>query len=186
MKSLVSKILSSTAIALALLAPVVPAWAQEDALKGLPGYVDFGELGAIFGEPTVQIAVGESLLNLVGAISASEDPEVAALFSRLKGVRVNVFETAGLAEGAVGYVNDVSAKLAAGGWVSVVTVNSADEQVRIFMKMTNGSVEGITVMAVEATEAAFINVIGNLDPAELGRVMKNFDVQVDGAPAAEE
>ena len=156
----------------------LPAMAQEDALRDLPGYVDFGELNAIFGEPSVQIAVGESLLSMVAALSASEDPEAAALFKRLNGVRVSVFETETIAEGAVDYVRRVSGTLAGQGWESVVTVNSPDEQVRIFMKMNAERVDGISVMAVEASEAVFINVIGNLDPQELGRVMNNFDIDV--------
>jgi hypothetical protein len=102
----------------------LPAIAQEDALKDLPGYVDFGELSSIFGEPTVQISIGESLLNLVGALSAEEDPEAAELFRKLKGVRVNVFESETMAEGAVDLVKDISAKLNDQGWESVVTVNS--------------------------------------------------------------
>ena len=65
------------------------------------------------------------------------------------------------------------------GWESVVTVNQDQEQVRIFMKMNDGQVQGITVMAVEATEAVFVNVIGNLNPAELEKVMDNFDVDID-------
>ncbi|MBT8041323.1 MAG: DUF4252 domain-containing protein [Xanthomonadales bacterium] len=155
------------------------ALAQEDALKGYPGYVDFGELVEIFGEPTVQIAVGESLLGLVGSLSAKEDPEAAALFKRLQGVRVNVFEdTDGLAEG-IDYVKSVSQKLSGAGWESVVSVNSADEQVRIFMMINGDRVEGITVMAVEETEAVFVNVIGDLNPEELERVMDNFDVELD-------
>lgn len=158
----------------------LPAMAQEDALKDYPGYVDFGELNAIFGEPTVQIAIGESLLNLVGALSAKEDPEAAELFRRLNGVRVNVFETASMATGAVDFVKDISGKLAGHGWESVVTVNSPDEQVRIFMKLNGETVDGITVMAVEDTEAVFVNVIGNINPAELERVMNNFDVNIGG------
>jgi hypothetical protein len=156
----------------------LPVMAQEDALKDFPGYVDFGELNAIFGEPTVQIAVGESLLGLVGALSASQDPEAAELFKRLNGVRVNVFETSQMADGAVDYVKDVSSQLSNLGWESVVTVNSADEQVRIFMKMDNDRVEGITVMAVEENEAVFVNVIGSINPAELGKVMENFDIDL--------
>jgi hypothetical protein len=157
----------------------LPAIAQEDALKDLPGYVDFGELSSIFGEPTVQISIGESLLNLVGALSAEEDPEAAELFRKLKGVRVNVFESETMAEGAVDLVKDISAKLNDQGWESVVTVNSADEQVRIFMKISEDRVDGITVMAVEETEAVFVNVIGDINPAELERVMDNFDVDMD-------
>jgi len=156
-----------------------PVYAQEDAMKDLPGYVDFGQLNSLFGEPSVQIAVGESLLGMVSAISANEDPEVAALFNRLKGVRVNVFETASLDESAVDHVKNVSSKLSDMGWESVVTVNSADEQVRIFMKISNNMVEGITVMAVEDQESVFINVIGNINPAELGRVMDNFDISFE-------
>jgi len=157
----------------------LPAMAQEDALKAFPGYVDFGELNSMFGEPTVQISIGASLLSLVGSLSAEEDPEAAELFKKLNGVRVNVFETESMSDGAVDLVKDISTKLSASGWESVVSVNSADEQVRVFMKLNDGTVDGITVMAVEETEAVFVNVIGNINPAELERVMKNFDVEID-------
>jgi hypothetical protein len=49
------------------------------------------------------------------------------------------------------------------------------------MKINGGIVDGITVMAVEDTEAVFINVIGNINPADLERVMDNFDVNINGA-----
>jgi len=156
----------------------LPAVAQEDALKGYAGYVDFGQLTDIFGEPTVQISVGEALLKMVSSLSAEDDPEAAALFTRLKGVRVNVFENREIPAAGLDLVRDVSSKLSAVGWESVVTVNSDDEQVRIFMKMNGESVEGITVMAVESTEAVFVNVIGNISPDELERVMDNFDVDI--------
>lgn len=165
------------AILAALLA--LPVMAQEDALKGYPGYVDFGELNSVFGEPSVQISVGESLLGLVGSLSASEDPETAELFKRLNGVRVNVFETESMAEGAVDLIQDISSKLSDRGWESVVTVNSQDEQVRIFMKINEDRIDGITVMAVEENEAVFVNVIGDINPAQLGKVMENFDIEMD-------
>lgn len=156
----------------------LPAWAQEDALMDLPGYVDFGQLNEIFGEPSVEIAVGQSLLNLVASFSASEEPESAELFKRLKGVRIQVFETEALNASALDHVKTMSSRLSSMGWETVVKVNSADEQVRIFMKINDDMVEGITVMAVEEDEAAFINVIGNLTPAELQKVMDNFEVNV--------
>jgi len=155
-------------------------WAQEDELKAFPGYVDFGQLGPIFGEPNVEIAIGKGLLNFVGLFTESEDPEIANLFSRLDGVRVQVFETDSMADGAIALVKGVASNLSASGWESVVTVNSDDEQVRIFMKLNDDVVEGITVMALEEHEAAFINVIGILDPNELARLMDHFDVEVDG------
>ena len=65
----------------------LPAMAQEDALKEFPGYVDFGELNSMFGEPSVHIAVGGSLLGLISALSAHANPEAAELFKRMHGVR---------------------------------------------------------------------------------------------------
>jgi hypothetical protein len=156
------------------------AWAQEDELKAYPGFFDFGSLAGTFGEPTVEIAVGKSLLKLVGAFTASEEPEVADLFSRLDGVRVQVFETEDLADGAFDLIKDVSSRLSSSGWESVVTINSDNEQVRIFMKLNDDRVEGITVMAVDPHEAAFINVIGVLDPSELAELMDRFDVEING------
>jgi hypothetical protein len=35
-------------------------------------------------------------------------------------------------------------------------------------------------MVLEDTEAVFVNVIGNINPAELERVMDNFDVNISG------
>jgi hypothetical protein len=175
--SLIRKILTACVTALMAL----PVMAQEDALKDYPGYVDFGELSAIFGEPTVQISVGASLLGLVGSLSASEDPEAAELFKRLNGVRVNVYETESMADGAVALIKDVSARLGDLGWEAVVTVNSKDEQVRVFMMINDDQVEGITVMAVEETEAVFVNVIGSINPEELGQVMENFDIDLGGS-----
>lgn len=171
-----SKIL--TLLMTAMLA--LPAMAQEDALKAFPGYVDFGELNSIFGEPTVQISIGASLLGLVGSLSASEDPETAEMFKRLNGVRVNVFENQQIPAEGLDFVKDISAQLSDRGWESVVTVNSEEEQVRIFMMINGDQVEGITVMAVEESEAVFVNVIGNINPAELEKVMSNFDVDLDG------
>jgi len=47
------------------------------------------------------------------------------------------------------------------------------------MKAVDGNMEGMTVMVVDEEEAVFVNVIGQLNPAELAQVMDKFDVNVD-------
>ena len=64
-------------------------------------------------------------------------------------------------------------------WEPVVQVNEADQQVQIFMKTKDENVEGLTVMAVDAEEAVFINILGVIDPAQLGKVMDTLNVDVD-------
>ena len=155
-----------------------PAFAQEDALRDLPGYIDFGELNSAYGEPTVNITIGGTILNFVGAMARNEDPEAAALFSKLKGVRVSTYNTEGDSRAAVDQLNSVKSTLQSADWEPVVQVNDGEEQVQIFLKIAGEAIDGLVLMAVDEEEAVFINVIGSLDPNELSQVMDNFDVDV--------
>jgi len=168
-----------TAVCTFLAFPVI---AQEDALKDLPGFVDFGEMNSIYGEPRVNISIGGTLLNFVGAMTEESDPETAALFSKLKGVRVSVYGTEDAGAGAaLDQVNRVKSTLQSSDWQPVVQVNDEGEQVQIFMKINGNVMDGLTLMAVDDEEAVFINVIGQLDPKELSQVMDNFDIDLDDA-----
>ncbi len=60
-------------------------------------------------------------------------------------------------------------------------VNDDDEQVLIYMKLNGTVMDGMTVMTVDDEEVMFINIIGQLDPQQLGKVMDNFDIDIDGA-----
>jgi hypothetical protein len=157
----------------------LPAIAQEDALRDLPGFVDFGEMNSIYGEPKVNISIGEGLLKLLFPIVKNEDPEVAAIFSRLKGVRVSVYATGGDSAAALDQVSRVKNTLSALAWSPVVQVNEEGQQVQIFMKMNGEVMDGLTLMAVDGEEAVFINVIGQLDPEELSQLMGRFDVDLE-------
>ncbi len=156
----------------------LPAMAQEDALKDLPGYVDFGELQGVYGEPKVMINLGGSILKFVGGMT-KDDPEAAALMDKLKGVRINVYSIDGNPDAALQKVSQVKTLLQSGSWEPIVQVNEAGEQAQIFVKFSGGIMEGLTVMAVDEAEAVFINIIGQLDPAQLGQVMENFDIDID-------
>lgn len=157
----------------------LPAMAQEDELKALPGYIDFGELTAAYGEPKVNITIGGTLLNFVGLMAQKEDPEAAAVFSGLKGVRVSTYATSGDTTAALSQLQDVKSKLQSSAWEPVVQVNDGDEQVQIFLKVAGDMIDGLVLMAVDSEEAVFINVLGSLDPAQLSQVMQNFDVDID-------
>lgn len=164
-----------TAALAALLA--LPAMAQEDALKDLPGYIGFGELTSVYGEPKVMINIGGTLLKFVGA-AAKDDPEAQAIFNQLKGVRINVYSTEGNPAAALDQVDRVKGLLASNQWEPIVQVNEDGEQAQIFLKLNGDNMEGLTVMAVNDEEAVFINIIGQLDPAQLSAVMDKFDVNV--------
>ncbi|NIP19134.1 MAG: DUF4252 domain-containing protein [Xanthomonadales bacterium] len=157
----------------------LPAFAQEEALKDLPGYIDFGQLSSAYGEPAVNITIGGTVLNFVGAMAAADDPEAAAVFNKLKGVRVSTYKTDGDSGAAMDQLNSVKSKLQSADWEPVVQVNDGGEQVQIFLKIAGEAIDGLVLMAVDDEEAVFINIIGSLDPSELSQVMDNFDVDLD-------
>ena len=156
----------------------LPALAQEDSLKDLPGFVDFGELSSIYGEPKVMINIGGYLLNFVAA-ATRDDPETSEIMAGLKGVRINIYNTEGNVAPAMEQVSQVKSLLSANAWEPIVQVNDEGEQVQIFLKVTGDQMEGMTVMAVNDEEAVFLNIIGMIDPEHLERVMDKFDVDVD-------
>jgi hypothetical protein len=157
----------------------LPAIAQEDELKDLPGYVDFGDLSATYGEPKIIINLGGTMLNFVSMMSSEESPETSEMISKLKGIRVQIYTLDEDVGAAKDQFSQVKGDLKSSGWEPIVQVNEEDEQVLVYMKTVKGNMEGMTVMVVDEEEAVFVNVIGQLNPAELGRVMDTFDVDVD-------
>ena len=124
------------------------------------------------------------MLDFVGAMSSSESPETSEMISKLKGIRVQMFGTEDI-EGVVNLdaaksqFNTVKNNLKSSGWEPIVQINEDDERVLVYMKMLNGNMEGMTVMVVDQEEAVFVNIIGQLNPAELSKVMDSFDVDVN-------
>jgi hypothetical protein len=174
-RSIVTKIL--TGLFCTLLA--LPAMAQEDELKDLPGYVDFGDLSATYGDPKITINLGGTMLGFVGMMSSAESPETSELISKLKGIRVQIYSMDEDASAAKDQFGKTRKGLKSSGWEPVVQINEDDEQVLVYMKMEDDNMEGMTVMVVDDEEAVFVNIIGQLNPAELGKVMESFDVDVD-------
>ena len=157
----------------------LPVMAQEDELKDLPGYVDFGDLSMTYGEPKITINLGGTMLNFVGMMSSSESPETSEMISKLKGIRVQIYSLDENVDAARDQFGKTRSSLKSSGWEPIVQVNEDDEQVLVYMKAVDGNMEGMTVMVVDDEEAVFVNVIGQLNPAELAQVMDKFDVNVD-------
>ncbi len=154
------------------------AMAQQDELEELPGYIEFGELASVYGEPKVMINIGGALLNFMSA-ATKDDPEAAMLFKHLKGVRINVYSTNGQLEPALEQLTKVKNILSEKNWEPIVQVKESDEEVQIFMKTDGEGIQGLVVMAVDKDEAVFINILGMIDPSQLSEVMDQFDIDTD-------
>ena len=134
-------------------------------------YFDFDQLPGIAGEPSVQIDLNPAMLGFVkAAAAASEDPEAAQLLEGIEGIRVRVYEHLADPAGVVEFIDRASQTMEGQGWQRSVYVQDEGERVRIYMRFDDTRMSGLTVMVTDDTEAVFISVAGQIDPAVLGRV----------------
>jgi hypothetical protein len=150
--------------------------AQPSGAEQEPGYFDFSALDSVYGEPSVMINISPVLLKLMAAAS-KDDPEAAKLMDSLEGVRVNIYATGGEPGPALEQVAKAKKALQTAQWEPVIQVREPGEEVQIFMKTGEPGMQGLTVMAVDEEEAVFLNIIGAIDPSQLGKVMKQLDIK---------
>lgn len=153
--------------------------ADDRNLETLPGYFDFGSFDDYLDrETSVEVYVKEPLLSIVRAATRREEPELSELLSRIKLIKVRTFsiddrETEEIAT----RVADMGRKLDQEGWEKIVRVKDYDEQVFIYMKSTNGNIDGMVVIAVEyGIEAAFVNIVGEITPESLENLYGRFNI----------
>jgi hypothetical protein len=61
--------------------------------------------------------------------------------------------------------------------MNVVRVREGEERVDILLKLKNDSIVGLVIFVVSPEgEAVFVNIVGELDPALLGRLAAQFNV----------
>ena len=138
------------------------------------GYFEFGEIPGISGEPTVQIDLGAAMLAFVNAAAIQADPSVAEALKGIEGVRVRVYETIENEQAVLDFIDDTSGTLERAGWERTVFVQEGTEKVRIYAKIDQQQMTGLTLMVYDG-EAVFINVAGTLDPAQLAKLLGAFD-----------
>ena len=144
-----------------------------------PGYVDFESLGLFDEEDAiVEIYLHDALLGMVSSMSKTADPELSDMLSKLKLVRVQKFEMSDAKGTDVETkVSGLASKLEKGGWMRAVRVREADENVYVYFKMGETLLQGITVMAIDTDQkATFVNIVGEIDPEQIGRLGKKFDI----------
>ncbi len=144
-----------------------------------PGSIPFDELGIFPREKlSVEINLGPPLLRLVAAAMGKEDPEFSRLITNLREIRVQVFPVTAGDEGSVRTrIGRAVSWLEDHGWAATVKVREKDEETFIYLKEADGNIQGLTLLSFQpGEEAVVINIVGRIDPAQLGRLGQTFDI----------
>jgi hypothetical protein len=171
---------------LALLAPFAgprPAAAAEPEISQLPGYIPMDQLGLFAHRPVeIEINLSGPMLHFVGELTRDDDPEFSKVMAELRGIQVRVARldrSAGAAgsEPMRGQLAAAGRWLESHGWKAIVRVQEKDEDSSIYTLLENQQIAGLAVLHFHAgEEAALVNIIGRLDPAELRRLGRALDL----------
>ena len=149
------------------------AWAQDDNIEAMPGFFDFGSIPGVASEPKVQIDLNPVLLGFVREASKEAESDAGNALAGLKSVRVSVYEAVENQDAVMDYIGETSQQMESEGWQRVIYVEEqGEERVRMYMKSQGNRVAGLTMMVAGGgdDEAVFINIVGDIDPAQLGKL----------------
>ncbi len=142
-------------------------WAAET----LPGQIDFGSFSpSTGGGEFVEVNLPSSLISLGARLVEKDEPEVAQLLSGIKLVRVNVLALDDNNRADVQKrAQKVRKELAAKGWERIVVAQQKDQDVGVYVKMSDkGAVQGLAAVVMDGKEhAVFVNVVGEIKPEQL-------------------
>jgi hypothetical protein len=153
-------------------------YAQDD-VKKYPGYVDLGSFEGLYDpEEYTEVNIEAPLLNLVAKASKNKDEELYNLLSGLKLIKVYTFQVAEDKEtGVEQKMKSLTNKLNSENWERIVRVKDRGEAVNVYLKNVNDNIVGVTVLTLEKNgEAAFINIVGNIDLEAISRLSEKFNI----------
>jgi len=159
-----------------------PASAQQSVRNEL-GFVDLDQVGGwsefLNQDPKIDVSVEGALMKLVAEASRIEDPELADLLQKLRGVFVRGYDTSqGDMAGIRNHANQVGRDLVETGWSSVIRVRNEREHVQMFARYRGDIVIGMVVLSINEAdnETMFLNIVGTIDPAQIARIGQKFNI----------
>jgi len=152
---------------------------DEDYYKRMPGYIDFGEFGEFdTSDEAVEVLVKAPLLKLVSKVSEQDNPDLAQILAGVHLIKVNVFNIDSLKFVELSKrASEIEKKMRKEGWEAIVRAKEKGERAYVYMKYDEDEIAGIAVVALEEDgEAAFVNIVGNLDLEALSKLSGSFDI----------
>ena len=161
-----------------------PASAESKGRLNLPEFAALADKAS----ETVTVTFDAKMLGFAAGWLSSENPEEAAakkLVSSLTGVYVRhyTFDTDYVYPKAD--IEGVRRQLNAPGWSRIVEAHSRKENtnVDVFVLIDGEKAQGLAIIASEPREFTIVNIVGNIDLAQLHDLEGNFGVPKLGIEA---
>jgi hypothetical protein len=138
-------------------------------------FFDFSDVPGIDADPIVQIDLTPEVFGFMTvAAGAGAGDEAAELLAGIEGVRVRVYEDVRNPRRVAEFIDDAAQRLEQAGWTRPVRIAHEDDRVRMYVRLNEGEITGMTVLASSDDEAVFVSLAGTVNPELLGHVARTF------------
>lgn len=166
-----------------LAAGAAPALAQTSfaALAAEPGFVDPTKLDIYDREEdlTIEVNLQGPLVQFVAEAAKAADPELSSALAKIKSVVFQLYKpkAVDLAEIRARVAKNASL-LESRGWQRVVWLRDGDTVHHIYLKSAGSRIVGLTALFVDKDhQFGFINIAGEVDPGQIGRIGQRFNIE---------
>ena len=132
-------------------------------------------------KPALSVNIEGQLLKLVAESSRIDDPEFADLLLQLIAIQVRGFSMTADQFAVMEERSSVIAnRVQAAGWETVVHMRQDGYYVDMYAlsKPENAHIDGLMMLVVDQDkqETVLVNIAGEIDPGELGRIGSKFNI----------
>jgi len=123
----------------------------------------------------VDVNLDESMLQQASAMGGKQpDEKTRQVLQGLKGVYVKSFEFGAPGGYSDADVEAIRSQLQAPGWSRIISVREKGELTEIYTWSDGKTSGGLAIIAAEAQELTVVNLIGQINIAQLGAIQSQF------------
>lgn len=147
-----------------------------------PGFVAFATEDLLAdNELKVHISIKDAMLRMVAAATRESEPDLANMIRDLRAIEVVVYEIEDTQKrGHVRTtISTTSERLKRAGWEPAIDIRLEDSGGFLYFRFLDSDLPvGLAGIFLDGDEAVFINIVGMVDPALLGRLAARFNISL--------
>lgn len=146
-----------------------------------PSFVDFdGHTSLTDKELEVHVSVKDPLIKLVAEATAESDPALAEVLRPLRAVEVHVYDVPESRRETVRQeISSLAHDLEGRGWTEAIAIRVKGARGHVFLRIVDEKPMGLAAMYTgDGGEAVFVNIVGQIDAAQVGRLASKYDLHV--------